>query len=225
MTELLDLSENAVFPEERSRLRKFPKNGAMRVAGRIAAFLNRIAGGRTSAKLGILTYHRVAEHIAGLPAPLHNVSPARFREQIQGLLDRGFEFWPLRRVLECHRNGCVIPSGTVTVTFDDGFASVYTEAFATLREFSIPATVFINTGYIDGDDPFPFDAWGVAHQQAAPAEAYRPLSTEECLAMQASGLVEIGAHTHTHADHRGYPGKISEGRTTFRRYRPRAILM
>jgi peptidoglycan/xylan/chitin deacetylase (PgdA/CDA1 family) len=66
-----------------------------------------------------------------------------------------------------------------------------------LRELGVTATVFVSTAFLDGD-VFPFDAWGVRWQARAPRDAYRPLTAAECLEMRDSGLIDFGAHTHTH---------------------------
>ncbi len=193
------------FPEEPSPLRKRSKDFGMRLAGRIGVGLNGMLGSRAGGALGILMYHRVADHVVALPAPLYNVTPHRFREQLTGLRERGFRFWPLSRALAHHASGAPIPRRTVLVTFDDGFGTVSTNAYPVLWDLAIPATVFVSTAYLDTDAPFPFDAWGVAHGSRAPAESYRPLTTKQCCDMLASGRVDIGAHTHTHEDHRGRP--------------------
>jgi peptidoglycan/xylan/chitin deacetylase (PgdA/CDA1 family) len=41
-----------------------------------------------------------------------------------------------------------------------------------------------------------------------PSESWRPLTSEECRRLTANGLVELGAHTHTHADFRGRPEEL-----------------
>ncbi len=188
---------------EPSTLRKLPKSIGMRAAGRVAVWLNAVVGSRAGDAFGILTYHRIAEHVAGLPKPLHNVQPRRFREQLLGLQRRGFTFWPLSKALECHASGDRIPPRTLLITFDDGFQTVYTEAWPVLKDLQIPATVFVNTAFLDSRDSFPFDAWGVAYSDRAPAPTYRPLTTEQCREMLKHTLVQIGAHTHSHEDFRG----------------------
>ena len=98
-----------------------------------------------------------------------------------------------------------IPRRTFVVTFDDGYESVYETAWPILKELSIPATVFIVTSYLDSGRPFVFDDWAAAGSAAAPAAAWRPLSTAQCNEMARDGLIELGSHTHTHADFRGRP--------------------
>lgn len=203
-------SSTLLFPKEPSWWRKLPKDVGMRTAGRIGAACNSFLGSIAGDTLGILTYHRITDRISKVPAPLHNVAPARFRKQIGGLLDRGFQFWTLSDVMQHRLEDREVPARTVVLTFDDGFASVYTQAYPSLCELKVPATVFVNTAYLDKEAPAPFDAWGVSHHNRAPEEAWRLLTTEECRCMQASGLVQIGAHTHTHADHRGDPEAFRE---------------
>ncbi|MCA9164902.1 MAG: polysaccharide deacetylase family protein, partial [Planctomycetales bacterium] len=187
---------------------QFPKNWGMRAVGRIGAGLYCALGDRADRPLGILTYHRVADRPSSLPAPLHNVTPRRFYEQLLGLKRRGFQFWALDRVLACHHSGTPVPRGVVVVTFDDGFATVCQQSLPILKDLQIPATVFLNTAYVDTQQPFPFDAWGVAHRDEAPADTWRPLSWMECEELVASGLVSVGAHTHTHEDFRGRPDEF-----------------
>jgi peptidoglycan/xylan/chitin deacetylase (PgdA/CDA1 family) len=178
---------------------------AMKTAGWLAVGLRQLFGPRSRGRPGILTYHRVSPVIRGLPPPTHNVPPDRFRQHLTGLLDRGFTIRPLRELLRRNASGEPLPPQTMALTFDDGFQSNYTEAFPVLRELRVPATIFVATGYLDGTTPFPFDAWGLAHGKSLPPAAYRPLTVVQCREMLDSGLIDIGAHTHTHRDMRGRP--------------------
>jgi peptidoglycan/xylan/chitin deacetylase (PgdA/CDA1 family) len=148
---------------------------------------------------GILTYHRVAENVGADPAML-NVSPIRFHEQLLGLLRLGYEPVSLRSLVESWHTQKVLSPRQFVVVFDDGFGDIHRHAWPVLRELRIPATIFLATSYIDSDEPFPFDDWS----QDSDATA-RPLTTEECHEMHASGLIELGSHTHRHEDFRGRP--------------------
>jgi len=168
-----------------------------------------LRGTRFAGTFGIAVYHRISPLISGVPQPTMNVTPDRFRQQLLGLRARGFSAWPLARLLACHAENIPVPQKVFTITFDDGFGSVYEHAWPVLRELDVPATVFVNTAYLDSDRPFPFDTWAQTHEFTAPAHAWRPLRVAECEAMFASGLVEIGSHTHTHADFRGRPQQLA----------------
>jgi peptidoglycan/xylan/chitin deacetylase (PgdA/CDA1 family) len=156
-------------------------------------------------QFGILMYHRVVNRVAGYEFPTWNVTPKQFRRQMTGLLRDGFRAWPLRKLLDYRANKKTIPESVFVVTFDDAYECVYTQAFPILKELRIPATVFLSTAYLDSPEPFPFDDWSGKGQPNVPSECWRPLSHAQCSEMQASGLIELGAHTHTHADFRGQP--------------------
>jgi peptidoglycan/xylan/chitin deacetylase (PgdA/CDA1 family) len=84
------------------------------------------------------------------------------------------------------------------VTFDDGYENNYLFALPILRELNIPATIFLATKYLDTDRPFPSDDWSASGSNLVPPSAWRFLSTSQCRELLESGLVELGAHTHTH---------------------------
>lgn len=174
-----------------------------------ATILQSLFGCRGRDRFGILMYHRVTECIPGFPEPTWNVTPQRFAEQLGGLLSRGFEAWPLRKVLESHGAKEPIPRRAFVVTFDDGYECVYSRALPILRELNIPATVFLSTAYLDSAEPFPCDDWLAAGDPNVPLDSWRPLTTGQCREMQATGLIELAAHTHTHDDYRGRPNNLS----------------
>ena len=176
---------------------------AKRIAGRCGSALHRVGGRRGAPGFGILLYHRVAKTVAGAPPPSWNVTPDRFRAQIEGLLAAGYRIWPLRRMIDCVESGRAVPEKVTAITFDDGYQNNYLHAWPVLDELSVPATIFVATAYIGSSAPFPFDDWGGQWHAEAPAESWRPLKWGECRAMEASGVVEIGSHTHTHRDFRG----------------------
>jgi peptidoglycan/xylan/chitin deacetylase (PgdA/CDA1 family) len=176
----------------------------------MAAALNDVLGPREKRALGILMYHRVASPPPNWPKPTWNVPPWRFEQQLSGLLSRGWRAWPLSQVIECLRRELPIPRKTFVVTFDDGYANILHQAYPILTRFSVPATVFLATAYLDSTQPFPCDDWGPAGQPGVPNDAWRPLTTEECRRLTANGLIELGAHTHSHADFRGRPNEFAE---------------
>jgi peptidoglycan/xylan/chitin deacetylase (PgdA/CDA1 family) len=190
--------------------------------GRFAVVFDAAFGSRARGRCGILYYHRVCDPPRGLPAPTLNVSPATFRRQISGLLDRGFRFVTVGELLDAIDRQEPIAQGTVAVTFDDGFEGVWRYAWPVLRELGVRASLFVATGFLGSADPFPFDPWGRAHQREAPGAAWAPLTWQHCDEMVRSGEVEIGTHTHTHADFRGQPFEFADDlRTSVRAIRDR----
>jgi peptidoglycan/xylan/chitin deacetylase (PgdA/CDA1 family) len=100
----------------------------------------------------ILLYHRVAEATTD-PWQLC-VSPRHFGEQLE-VLRRQARVVSLRHLIEAIGTGGSL-AGTVAITFDDGYADNLAAA-RTLERYGMPATVFITTGYIDGDREFWWD--------------------------------------------------------------------
>lgn len=73
----------------------------------------------------------------------------------------------------------------VAVTFDDGTADFADEALPVLVDHGVPATLYVATDFVDRDRSFPDDG--------------APLSWDALADAAATGLVDIGSHTHTHA--------------------------
>lgn len=77
---------------------------------------------------------------------------------------------------------------TVVLTFDDGYASVYQKAFPELLRRDLPFTLYLTTQPIESGQPLR------DHPGADPLKW--PMIEE----MVDSGLLTVGAHTHTHPD-------------------------
>ncbi|SRR6266849_3158003 len=89
----------------------------------------------------ILTYHSISHG----DSPL-KIAPERFAEQIEWLRDnaRVVSLGEIVGALASHRP---LPERTVVLTFDDGFQDFYTSVAPLLHRWSLPATVFLATGY------------------------------------------------------------------------------
>lgn len=179
-------------------------------AGSAARVISTLLGPRERFAFGILMYHRITENIPGVPAPTWNVPPECFRQQMVGLLKRGYEPWPLRRVLTYHDEYRYLPRKAFVVTFDDCYENVYLNAWPVLKELKIPATLFLATAYLDSQQPFPSDDWSAAGKPEVPVTSWRPITTAQCREMQESELIELAAHTHTHSDFRNQPELLKQ---------------
>ena len=173
-----------------------------------ASMLNDCLGPREAQAVGVLMYHRICDPVPEKPRPTWNVPPDLLERQLAGLLKRGWQAWPLRQVLHYHERGLPIPRKTFVVTFDDGYANNFIHALPILTCLHVPATLFLATAYLDSPRPFPSDDWSVAGLPGVPSDTWRPLTTDECRRLTANGLVELGAHTHTHGDFRGRPDAL-----------------
>lgn len=79
----------------------------------------------------------------------------------------------------------------VAVTFDDGYKSFLVNVLPVLRQNSIPATVFVATGYL-GRTP------GWIKQGTHRDASEELLSGKDIVALVEEGVVGIGSHTVTH---------------------------
>jgi peptidoglycan/xylan/chitin deacetylase (PgdA/CDA1 family) len=93
----------------------------------------------------ILTYHSILPEPLPFPISQH-LSAERFAKQI-GYLAKNFRCVSLATLVNELNLGAIKPY-TVTVTFDDGFRNNYTTAFPILKQYRVPATIFIPTQYI-----------------------------------------------------------------------------
>lgn len=211
-TSRLGMPPHLSFPDSREVVMNpcadWLRSMAVKMASRLGVKCWAVGHRPPRGRLGILLYHRLAHPNPSCPAPTNHVTPEVFGQQIRGLLAAGFVFWPLRRILEHRTRGWCIPPYVTALTFDDGYGGVYAYAWPLLRELQVPATLFINTAYLDSPEPLPFDHWGVANSDRAEPIAYRPLTTQECREMVASGLIDLGSHTHSHRDFRGHAAEL-----------------
>ncbi|MCB0164583.1 MAG: polysaccharide deacetylase family protein [Anaerolineae bacterium] len=79
---------------------------------------------------------------------------------------------------------------TFVLTFDDGFEDFYSHVFPLLVKYKLPATLFVTTGFVESGTPYPL--------LPRRAPDLRPVSWAMLANMVDSGLVTLGAHTHTH---------------------------
>lgn len=118
-------------------------------SGLIRAMGNAIAPrGKGNGRLCIINYHRVLES----PDPLLESEPdiATFRWQME-LLANCFNVMPLHDAIDYLAKERM-PPRAVCISFDDGYRSVHDFALPILKEFALPATVFVTSGYIGGDN-------------------------------------------------------------------------
>lgn len=93
----------------------------------------------------ILLYHHVAEDTP----PSTSISPADFEAHLRYLRDNDFNVIALDRMIDSLRSGQSLPEKAVVITFDDGYSSIFDEAFPMLQAYDYPFTLFLSTQPID----------------------------------------------------------------------------
>ncbi|MBQ0720403.1 MAG: polysaccharide deacetylase family protein [Gammaproteobacteria bacterium] len=71
---------------------------------------------------------------------------------MQTIKDKGFEPVSLKQVGLAMSGKAALPRNAIAITIDDGLEDNYTNAFAIMSEFNIPATIFLTTGYMGGQN-------------------------------------------------------------------------
>jgi peptidoglycan/xylan/chitin deacetylase (PgdA/CDA1 family) len=131
-----------------------------------------IARGRRRGDVVILLYHRVGGGgEIDLPAALFERHLATLAEQ--------------ERVLTLDQAVAGGDGGGVVVTFDDGYRDFHDTVLPLLVRYRIPAVLYLATGLVAGE--------GAGDHPEA-------LSWSQLAEAVATGLVTVGAHTHSHTD-------------------------
>lgn len=90
-------------------------------------------------------YHRFGES----KYPSTNIRLSQFEEQLAYLEANDYNVMPLSSIVNAIQNKTPLPPKSVALTIDDAYYSVYTNAFAMLREKGFAFSVFVNTNAID----------------------------------------------------------------------------
>ncbi|XYJ10749.1 polysaccharide deacetylase family protein [Telluria sp. B2] len=178
---------------------KRPKQHNWLSAALLRATGSVIAGLSKHRSLAVVNYHRVLAR----PDPVLESEPdvATFHWQMALLADC-FNVMPLYDALRALDEGR-LPPRTVCITFDDGYRSVHDLALPILREFNLPATVFVTSGYVGADAGNMWNDRIIHAVQALPAgtldltelglERY-PLSSPQLRKQTTARLIETGKY-------------------------------
>lgn len=115
------------------------------------------ARSRRAGEATILTFHGLCED-AGDPGildwSLH--LPVEVFRSVCSLLAADYRVISLTDLIEAQAKNQTLPDNSVVITFDDGYASNFELAYPILKRFDLHATVFVTTGFLDGEDPLWF---------------------------------------------------------------------
>jgi peptidoglycan/xylan/chitin deacetylase (PgdA/CDA1 family) len=100
--------------------------------------------------LRILAYHRIAE-LKGTPAVdcrSTSATPASFAQQMRHVA-KHYRGVAMPEVLDAIERNAALPERSVLITFDDAYADFAEIAWPILKQFGLPATLFVPTAYPD----------------------------------------------------------------------------
>ena len=163
--------------------------------------------------LVVLAYHEISEP-ADAVIPDYAVRPADFQQQIGWLAGHGYHFVSVDQVLAAQAGRAPLPPQPLLVSFDDGYRSVYEQAFPLLKRYRVPAVLGLVGSWLEPDGgSIAFGDQRIARD--------RLLSWAQIRTMVASGLVEVGSHTYDlHHGISGNPQGNSQPAATTRQYIP-----
>lgn len=99
------------------------------------------------ARVAILGYHEFSETE---PETAMRIRTSKFRKQMEAIRQLGITVISLDDFIAWKNGDKTIPEKSILITLDDGWKSVYTDAFPILTEFGYPFTLYLYKNYVDG---------------------------------------------------------------------------
>lgn len=140
---------------------------------------------KMAASLPILTFHTLDDQSSSI-----SFSPEVFRRGMARLHEVGYRTINLVEAIDLLRQGIPFPERSLVITFDDGYQTVYDEAYPILQRYGMSATVFLTVGKrgtTGGSGLLPS------------LKGHSMLSWHHIREMHRWGIA-LGAHTLTHPD-------------------------
>ncbi len=145
----------------------------------------------TKLKIPILIYHYI-EYVKDPKDKIRlslNIQPWLLEQQIKTLKQNGFTFLTPSDIPDILTGKTKLPARPIILSFDDGYRDFYTDAFPILKKYQARAINYVVPGFLDLPN-------NLTHQQLAE--------------LNTSSLIEIGAHTVSHAYLKGLNKKRVE---------------
>ena len=136
---------------------------------------NYLSASLTSAPVFIV-YHRFGESLF----PTTNTTINQLEKQIKTLTSNQYTVLPIENIINKFTSGSQLADKTIGISIDDGYRSIYKEAWPRFQKAKLPFTIFISTASID-------------------RRTNQYLTWDQIREMRNAG-VTIGHHTHNH-DH------------------------
>lgn len=157
-------------------------------AGILALGLCLTSTAQAAPQLTVLAYHDV-EEAPSRGSLADTVTTSMLWQQLTWMTDNGFTFISLDTLLKARQGNAQLPPKAALLTFDDGYASMYTQVLPILKRKRIPAVAALVGSWLQ----VPED--GVVRYGDQFVSRARFLSRDQARALTTSGLVEFASHT------------------------------
>ena len=146
------------------------------------------------ARVPILMYHYLSDPPRGADRYRRDlsVSPALFEQHLAYLRDQGYQSITLEQLLRNLALGEPLPERPVIITFDDGYADNYANAFPLLEQYGFSGTFFVVTELAERASAGMTEPDGTVY-----ADEY--MTWQQMQEMQAAGM-DIQCHARVHED-------------------------
>ena len=98
-------------------------------------------------RVSVLGYHDFSET---QPETAMRIRTSKFRRQMEAIRQLGSKVITLDDFIAWKKGERDIPKKAVLITLDDGWKSVYTDAYPIMKEFGYPFTLYLYKNYVDG---------------------------------------------------------------------------
>lgn len=143
-------------------------------------------------RISVLGYHEFSQ---SQPATEMRLPITKLREQLQKIKDKQLNVITLEDFTDWKKGNKQLPDRSILITIDDGWKSVYTDAFPVLKEFGYPFTLYLYKNYVNGGG--------------------KALTTDMIQDMKKSGLCSIGSHSVSHPFPSSVKKKQEAGKTIY----------
>lgn len=142
-----------------------------------------------TSQLTIIGYHEISSTKQALIED-YAITPHLFEKQILWLKNHGYQFVSVDEVLAAHTGQKALPSKAVLLSFDDGYASFYQEAYPLIKKYKIPVVLALVGRWLEPEQD---QAVNFSGQLITRDKLFDWSQLQE---MSESGLVEIASHTY-----------------------------